>query len=90
MSEHKKGRLFVISAPSGRGKTTLCKRLLADKLGIIHSVSMTTRPPRPGEVDRVDYHFISRKDFKGLIKRGGVLEYEENFGYFFPTPQKII
>lgn len=84
------GKLFIISAPSGCGKTTLCKRLLADKLGIIHSVSMTTRPPRPGEVDGVDYHFISRKEFKGLIKRGEFLEYEENFGQFYGTPERFI
>lgn len=85
-----KGKLFVISAPSGCGKTTLCRKLLADKLGLIHSVSMTTRPPRPGERDGVDYHFVSRKDFNGLIKKGSFLEYEENFGHFYGTPDRFI
>ena len=85
-----KGKLFVISAPSGCGKTTLCKKLLADKPEMMRSVSMTTRPPRPGEKDGVDYHFMSRKDFKGLIERGEFLEYEENFGHFYGTPKRFI
>lgn len=58
-----KGRLFIISAPSGAGKTTLCRRLLAFYPDIVYSISYTTRRPRPGEKDGKDYHFISREDF---------------------------
>ena len=81
------GKLFVISAPSGSGKTTLSKRLLADDLGLVHSVSMTTRAPRPGEKDGVDYYFVSRKKFETMISNGGFLEYEENFGNLYGTPR---
>ncbi|MEN8243870.1 MAG: guanylate kinase [Thermodesulfobacteriota bacterium] len=58
-----KGRLFIISAPSGAGKTTLCRRLLEYYPDIVYSISYTTRRPRPGEKDGKDYHFISREDF---------------------------
>ena len=58
----RQGILFVISAPSGTGKSTLCENLRATP-DFIYSVSCTTRPPRPGEVDGVDYHFLSREDF---------------------------
>ncbi len=84
------GKLFVISAPSGSGKTTLCKKLLHSGLGLANSISMTTRPPRPGERDGRDYHFVSEKYFRSAIKRGGFLEYEENFGHLYGTPKKFI
>ncbi len=58
------GAVFVISAPSGAGKTTLCKRLLEDDRGIDFSVSFTTRPPRSGERDGIDYHFVGRDEFE--------------------------
>ena len=70
----RQGILFVISAPSGTGKTTLCENLRATP-DFIYSVSCTTRAPRPGEVDGVDYHFLKRKDFLGRIERGAMLEY---------------
>jgi guanylate kinase len=83
-------KLFVISAPSGSGKTTLCKRLLDDKLGLANSISMTTRPPRPGEKNGEDYHFVSEELFKKTIEENGFLEYEENFGSFYGTPKKFV
>ena len=86
----KKGRLFIISAPSGCGKTTLCKRLLADDLGLVHSVSVTTRPARKGERDGIDYRFISKKKFEDMIANGEFLEYEENFGHLYGTPRSPI
>ncbi len=86
----KKGKLFVISAPSGCGKTTLCKKLLEDDLGLIHSTSATTRPPRSGEKNGVDYHFISEKKFKHMAEKGAFLEHEKNFGYFYGTLKKAI
>jgi len=91
MDNNKKGgRVFVISAPSGSGKTTLCKRLLSDALGLVHSVSVTTRRPRPGEKDGADYHFVSQKKFKYLIRNKAFLEYEENFGQLYGTPKRYI
>ena len=83
-------KLFVVSAPSGSGKTTLCNKLLKDDLGLANSVSMTTRPPRPGEKDGVDYHFVSEKYFRETVKKNGLLEHEENFGAMYGTPKKFI
>ena len=83
-------KLFVISAPSGSGKTTLCKKLLKDDLGLAGSISATTRPPRPNEVDGIDYHFVSREKFQKMIKGKELLEYEDNFGQFYGTPKRFI
>ncbi|MDP2913790.1 MAG: guanylate kinase [Candidatus Omnitrophota bacterium] len=85
-----RGKLFVISAPSGCGKTTLCRRLLDDSIDLVNSVSMTTRPPRPGEKNGVDYRFVSRKYFQDMIRSRTFLEYEENFGHLYGTPGKFI
>lgn len=71
------GRLFVISAPSGAGKTTLLKRVMADVTGLVFSISHTTREPRPGERDGVDYHFVSRAEFLEMIDKELFLEYAE-------------
>ncbi|MDD5136547.1 MAG: guanylate kinase [Candidatus Omnitrophica bacterium] len=90
LERFRKAKLFVISAPSGSGKTTLCNKLLKDDLALARSVSMTTRPPRPGEKDGTDYHFVSEKYFKDTIKKNGFLEYEENFGYLYGTPKAFI
>jgi guanylate kinase len=70
----RQGILFVISAPSGTGKTTLCENLRATP-DFIYSVSCTTRLPRKGEVDGVDYHFLQKEDFLHRIERGEMLEY---------------
>ena len=85
-----KTKLFIISAPSGAGKTTLCKRLLADGIRLADCVSMTTRAPRPGERDGVDYHFVTKARFRGMIARRAFLEYEENFGNFYGTPRAFV
>ncbi len=71
------GRLFVISAPSGAGKTTLLKRVMAEVPGLVFSISHTTRKPRPGEQDGVDYHFVSRPEFLAMRDEGLFLEYAE-------------
>jgi guanylate kinase len=71
------GRLFVISAPSGAGKTTLLKRVMANVPGVVFSISHTTRKPRPGELDGVDYHFVSRSQFLAMIDEELFLEYAE-------------
>jgi len=75
----RQGILFVISAPSGTGKTTLCENLRATP-DFIYSISCTTRSPRPGEEDGVDYHFLSREDFLQRIERGEMLEYAQVHG----------
>lgn len=80
----------MISAPSGCGKTTLCKKLLGDKLSLSHSVSVTTRLPRRGERSGKDYFFVNPEKFIGMIDRGELLEYEENFGALYGTPKKFV
>ncbi|MFA5143197.1 MAG: guanylate kinase [Candidatus Omnitrophota bacterium] len=90
LERFREAKLFVVSAPSGSGKTTLCNKILEDKLALERSVSMTTRPPRPGEEDGVDYHFVSEKYFKQTVKKNGFLECEENFGYLYGTPRAFI
>jgi guanylate kinase len=80
----RQGILFVVSAPSGTGKTTLCENLRATP-DFIYSVSCTTRPPRPGEVDGVDYHFLSRDDFLRRAERGDLLEYAKVHDNYYGT-----
>ena len=83
------GRLFVVSGPSGTGKGTICRALLgAERLAL--SVSMTTRPARPGETDGVSYHFVSRAEFVSMIKDGEFLEYAEVYGNYYGTPKKKV
>lgn len=81
--------LVVISGPSGSGKTTITKRLMA-RNGYWLSVSATTRPPRPGEVDGRDYLFMSREKFLEGVRQGGFLEYSEHFGHLYGTPRKPV
>ena len=71
-----KGILIVVSAPSGCGKGTILAEILKDE-GYYYSVSATTRSPRPGEEDGVNYHFLKREQFEELIKNDGMLEYAE-------------
>ncbi|NBC28131.1 MAG: guanylate kinase [Bacteroidetes bacterium] len=71
-----RGKIIILTAPSGAGKSTMAKRLLRDFSSIRFSVSATTRPPRPGEVDGVDYHFLTKKQFKEKIERNEFLEWE--------------
>jgi len=83
-------KLFVISAPSGSGKTTLCNKLFGERSGLERSVSTTTRPPRPGEKEGVDYFFVSKKRFMRMIDNDEFLEHEENFGNFYGTRKRAI
>jgi guanylate kinase len=82
--------MFVLSAPSGTGKTTMAKRLIEMDSHIHWSVSVTTRKPRPGEVDGVDYHFVSTEEFKSMVNNGELLEYAEVFGNFYGTPRSKV
>jgi guanylate kinase len=80
----RQGILFVISAPSGTGKSTLCENLRATP-DFIYSISCTTRPPRKGEENGVDYHFLSREDFQRRIERGEMLEYALDHDNYYGT-----
>jgi guanylate kinase len=83
----RRGLLLVLSSPSGAGKTTLARRLLQRDASITMSVSVTTRKMRPGEVEGVDYHFISRNRFEEMVKAGDLLEWAEVFGNGYGTPR---
>ena len=83
----RRGLLLVISSPSGAGKTTLSRRLLDRDPNITMSVSVTTRPPRPGEVDGRDYYFISKARFEAMRDAGELLESAEVFGNCYGTPK---
>ncbi|MDR2935683.1 MAG: guanylate kinase [Candidatus Adiutrix sp.] len=85
MTNGEPGRFFVLSAPSGSGKTTVAGRLLARRPELVYSVSFTTRPPRPGEVDGRDYNFVTEARFRNMIKAGDFLEWTEVFGRFYGT-----
>ena len=83
----RRGLMLVLSSPSGAGKTTLSRLLLERDPAIDLSISVTTRPPRPGEVDGRDYHFIDRARFDAMIKRGELLEWAQVFGNGYGTPR---
>ena len=85
-----RGKLFVISASSGTGKTTLAKKLLKEDKNLVQSVSYTTRPPRPKEVQGRDYFFISKKEFKAIRRKNGFLEWANVFGRFYGTPKEQV
>jgi guanylate kinase len=85
-----KGLLFVITAPSGAGKSSLIAKLLADESGLQLSVSYTTRPPRPGEQDGREYHFVGLPAFEAMLERGEFLESAEVHGHHYGTSQKVI
>lgn len=85
----RKGLLFVVSGPSGAGKGTICKKLI-DKMDIELSVSMTTRKPRPGEVDTKNYYFVSEEVFVETIQVEGFLEYAKVYGNYYGTPKEIV
>ena len=85
-----RGRLIVVSGPSGAGKSTLIKASLQAVPELAYSVSATTRRPRPGEVDGVDYIFLSRKEFERWIEEGRFLEWAEYSGNLYGTPEQKV
>jgi guanylate kinase len=87
---NKPGRLFVITAPSGAGKTSLIDALVRADPSLKLSISYTTRAPRPGEKDGVDYHFVDEPAFLGMQQRGEFLESAEVHGYRYGTSRKVI
>jgi guanylate kinase len=86
----KEGLLYIVSAPSGAGKTTLCKEIIDIFPGLRHSVSYTTRPARPGEVHGTDYFFVSMEDFKRMIEDGEFAEWAEVHGNLYGTAIKTL
>lgn len=81
-----KGKLVVLSGPSGAGKSTVIHRVIEQREDVRFSVSATTRPPRPGEVDGQDYWFVDREQFNEMIEKNQFLEYAEYVGNFYGTP----
>jgi guanylate kinase len=82
--------LLILSAPSGTGKTTLARRLVAANPGAIFSVSYTTRAPRGSEKDGVDYHFVSEERFQEMIALGAFVEWAHVHGHHYGTPKAVI
>ncbi len=85
MSSDRRGILFIVSAPSGAGKTTLVEQLIERVAGLRRSRSYTSRPARTGEADGVDYNFISRACFERMIEAGEFLEWADVFGNYYGT-----
>ena len=85
--EQRNGLLIVVSGPAGSGKGTVLSDLIKDK-NYRYSVSATTRAPRPGEVDGVNYHFLTREAFEARIEKGEMLEWTEYCGNYYGTPKK--
>jgi guanylate kinase len=83
-----KGSLFIVSAPSGAGKTTICKKIIETMGNLKASVSFTTRQPRQGEVDGEDYSFITEKKFKTMVSKGEFVEWAEVHGNLYGTSRK--
>ncbi len=91
MSESRRaGKLFILSAPSGAGKTTMLKKVMADLSGLAFSVSHTTRLPRSGEVDGGDYHFVNRDQFEAMREQGLFWEWAEVHGNLYGTSRPAV
>ena len=85
-----KGKLYVVSAPSGCGKGTILSEVLKNNTNLFYSVSATTRSPREGEIDGINYYFLSLEEFEQEIDNGGMLEYAQFCGNFYGTPKKKV
>jgi guanylate kinase len=84
------GLLLIVSAPSGTGKTSICRKILKMFPDVRFSVSWTTRPPRPGEEEGRDYHFVSKEEFRKRIERGEFVEWVENYGQLYGTARESL
>lgn len=87
---HKTGKTFIVSGPSGVGKSTVLRALFENRDDLYFSVSATTRAPREGERDGVDYHFIQADEFRSMIAADAFLEYAEYVGNFYGTPKMYV
>ena len=83
-----RGSIFIVSAPSGAGKTTLCRMITERLKGIEHSISYTTRAPRPGEVNGRDYYFVDREEFMRMVEGGEFIEWAEVHGNLYGTSKR--
>ena len=90
MTAKKCGMMFVLSSPSGVGKTTLTKRLAADNTNFSISISHTTRKPRPSEINKKDYYFVNKDEFNALIKSNSFFEYAKIFNHYYGTLKKPV
>ncbi len=90
LKNHRRGILFVLSSPSGAGKTSLSRKLLERNKNLFLSISYTTRPPRPGEINESDYYFIDDEKFNEMLKRNEFLESAKVFDHYYGTPKKPI
>ena len=90
MATEKKGMMFVLSSPSGAGKTTLTKKIAKNNLNFSISISHTTRKPRPNEINGKDYHFVSKEAFEELAKNKNFFEYAEIFNNLYGTLKKPV
>lgn len=86
----RRGLLFVVSAPSGAGKTTLCKEIVSIVPGLKHSISYTTRKPRPGEVHGREYFFVDEGQFQSMIQRNEFAEWAPVYGHLYGTPRQAL
>ncbi|MFY9641680.1 MAG: guanylate kinase [Rhodomicrobium sp.] len=86
----RRGVCLILSSPSGAGKTTLARALLASEAGLCSSISVTTRPPRAGEAEGVDYFFVPREKFEAMRERGELLEWAQVFGNYYGTPAQPV
>jgi guanylate kinase len=86
----REGLLFVVSAPSGAGKTSLCSALTDELENLRHSISYTTRQPRPGEIDGRDYHFVAVERFRQMLQSGDFAESAEVHGNFYGTSRRVL
>ncbi len=84
------GLFLVVSAPSGTGKTTLCREVMKRYPGLRFSTSYTSRPPRPGEVNGRDYFFVSREEFEAMACRGEFVEWAEKYGQLYGTAVSVL
>jgi guanylate kinase len=84
------GILFVISAPSGAGKTTLCKGITDSLENLTHSISYTTREPRPGEIDGRDYYFVTEERFRAMVQAGDFAEHAEVHTHLYGTSKRVL
>ena len=90
LSLKRRGLMLVLSSPSGAGKTTIAKLLMKHEPDVCSSVSVTTRPKRPGEVEGKDYHFVDTHTFNVMRKRGDFIEDAHVFGYDYATPRHAV
>jgi guanylate kinase len=86
----KEGLLFVVSAPSGAGKTSLCRALTVELENLRHSISYTTRNPRPGEIDGRDYYFVTPDRFRQMVQAGDFAEWAEVHSHLYGTSRRVL